>query len=390
MVGRDLEPHAIIAFVDALILDAIACRASDIHAEPLETGLRIRFRIDGVLCDRQMVAVKSMHHVISRIKVLANIDIAEKRIPQDGNFSKVIHNRLIDFRVATFPTLWGEKLVVRILDRMRMALNLSCVGLRDQMHKQFVEILERGCGLFLVTGPTGSGKTTTLYAALSYLNTAERHIITLEDPVEYHLEGITQGHIHQNAGFSFAKGLRALLRQDPDVLMVGEIRDRETANTALEAALTGHLVLSTLHTADAPRVIMRLLDMNIELFKINAALIGVLAQRLVRVLCEHCKVQRKPTVLERQLLTRHGLTLNVVFAAQGCENCLYTGYLGRVGIFQLLTMTESIRALLIQKPSLDEIIKQAESEGMGTLYTDGLEKVVDGITTIDELIKVVG
>lgn len=390
MVGRGLEPGSIIAFVDEIIFTAIECRASDIHAEPLETGLRIRFRIDGILHDRQAVASSCMSHVISRIKVLANIDIAEKRIPQDGNFSRNIRNRLIDFRVATFPTVWGEKIVVRILDRMRTSLTLNSIGLSDFMQKQSVDILDRGCGLFLVTGPTGSGKTTTLYAALSHLNTTARHIITLEDPVEYRLDGITQGHIHPSAGFSFAKGLRALLRQDPDVLMVGEIRDKETAQIALEAALTGHLVLSTIHTADAPRVVARLLDMNIEAFKINAALIGVLAQRLVRLLCVYCKIEREPTISEKQFLSMHAYSLPLLPDAQGCERCFHTGYSGRIGVFQLLVITEIMRAAIIQNPSVDILMKQAGSDGMRSLYADGLDKVAHSLTTLDELIKAIG
>ncbi|MCL4229836.1 GspE/PulE family protein [Candidatus Dependentiae bacterium] len=381
------EIKSVIEFVDDLIRQAIFCRASDIHLEPLERGLRIRFRIDGVLHEREWVSPDSMLQVISRIKVLANIDIAERRIPQDGSFSRTIERRMIDFRVSTFPTLLGEKLVIRILDRTCTAIALDALGLGTHLRVSLLDVLERKNGLFLVTGPTGSGKTTTLYAALSHLNNTERHIITLEDPVEYHLSGITQGHIHPGAGFSFAKGMRALLRQDPDILMVGEIRDRETANIALEAALTGHLVLSTVHTADAPRVIMRLMDMQIEPFKISAALVGILAQRLVRALCSSCKVKRHPTSAEQAFLISQGKDLAHVYDAHGCDACQQIGYVGRVGIFQLLTMTENICSLLGNKPTLDALQYHAHEDGMQTLYQDGLEKVAEGVTSISELIK---
>lgn len=379
--------ESVIEFVDDLIRQAISCRASDIHLEPLEHGLRIRFRIDGVLHERETVSFSTMLQVVSRIKVLANIDIAEKRIPQDGSFARTIERRMIDFRVSTFPTLLGEKLVIRILDRTCTAIALDALGLSTHLQTSLLDVLERKNGLFLVTGPTGSGKTTTLYAALSHLNNTERHIITLEDPVEYHLSGITQGHIHPGAGFSFAKGMRALLRQDPDILMVGEIRDRETANIALEAALTGHLVLSTVHTADAPRVIMRLMDMQVEPFKISAALVGILAQRLVRALCSSCKVQRHVTPAERAFLLTQGKDFEYVYDAHGCDACQQIGYVGRVGVFQLLTMTENICSLLGNKPTLDALQYHAQEDGMQTLYQDGLEKIEDGITSISELIK---
>lgn len=385
-----LTSGSVLEFVDDIIKQAVACRASDIHAEPLEEGLRIRFRIDGVLHEKGLVNAGVMLQVISRVKVLSNIDIAERRVPQDGSFSREIDRRLIDFRVSTFPTLCGEKLVIRILDRKSTAIALDVLGLSVEMRARFVSVLEQHNGLFLVTGPTGSGKTTTLYAALSHLNNSERHIITLEDPVEYHLSGITQGHIHPGAGFSFAKGLRALLRQDPDILMVGEIRDRETASIALEAALTGHLVLSTVHTADAPRVIMRLMDMHIEPFKISAALIGVLAQRLVRALCQACKAKREVSATERVFLVSQGRELDYVFESHGCDLCHRIGYSGRIGVFQFLQMTEQIRELLVQKPTIDGFKLQAQRDGMRSLYEDGLDKVAEGVTSLSELIKVAG
>jgi len=365
------EMRSLIELVDTIVDNAITSRASDIHIEPLEHGLRVRYRIDGILYDRELVHKELMLQVISRIKVISNIDIAEKRIPQDGSFSRTYLNRLIDFRVSTFPSIWGEKLVVRILDRAHTAIALDALGLSEAMLNQCKEIVEYGAGIFLVTGPTGSGKTTTLYAALSYLNTPERHIITLEDPVEYNLQGITQGQIHVGTGFTFAKGLRALLRQDPDILMVGEIRDKETAQIAIEAALTGHLVVSTVHTADAPRVIMRLLDMQIEAFKISASVIAVLAQRLARVLCPHCKAARTPKAQEEIFLAEYGKKFGEIYEATGCDLCHGIEYSGRIGIFQLLIVTEKLRTLLMHNPSLDQIVKSAQDDGMKTLYSDG-------------------
>src|SRR5579872_3772289 len=281
--------QSVVKQVEAIIAQALAVGASDIHLEPTQKQLRVRFRIDGVLYDQKPVEHSLMQQVISRLKVLANINIAEKRIPQDGKFSEVHGKKPIDFRVSTFPGLFGEKIVVRILDRAAHAMKLEQLGFEPAMLSTLHQLARKQNGFFLVTGPTGSGKTTTLYGMLSYVHSPDKNITTLEDPVEYHLDGITQGHINPKAGFTFEKGIRALLRQDPNILMVGEIRDRETARVAIEAALTGHLVLSTLHTNNAPGAIMRLMDMNIEPFLINAALTGVLAQRLVRKLCFECK-----------------------------------------------------------------------------------------------------
>lgn len=383
----ELSGISVIALVDTIIKDAVARRASDIHAEPTEIGLRIRFRIDGVLYDQTMVNVELMAQVISRIKVLAHIDIAQMRIPQDGKFSQTVGDCSIDFRVSTFPTLYGEKVVIRILDRARTMIELEALGFCQKMLDDFKTLLQQAHGFFLVTGPTGSGKTTTLYAALSFLNNSEKHIITLEDPVEYHVTSITQGHIHPAAGFSFAKGLRALLRQDPDIVMVGEIRDPETANIALEAALTGHMVLSTVHTTDAPSVIIRLMDMGVEPFLINAAITGVLAQRLARMLCNGCKYERPLTHDEQLFCARRGVQLTHVYDAKGCEACHNLGYSGRTGIFELLVMTPALRELVAQQPSLDKVYEQARAQGMVSLFTDGLHKVEQGIMSLQELIK---
>lgn len=305
-----------------------------------------------------------------------------------ANFRSFLNNRSIDFRVSTFPTLYGEKVVVRILDRARTMIALEALGFVDMMLAAFNELLRQATGFFLVTGPTGSGKTTTLYAALSYLNSPEKNIITLEDPVEYHVAGITQGHIHTAGGFSFAKGLRALLRQDPDIVMVGEVRDKETASIALEAALTGHLVLSTVHTTDAPSVIMRLMDMGIEPFLINAALTGILAQRLVRKLCIHCKYERVPTDQECCFLKKSGLDVIKVYDAKGCDRCHNLGYAGRIGIFELLVITPALRNLIVQQPSIDQLYAQARADGMHPLLSDGLRKVSLGLISVEELIKI--
>jgi type II secretory ATPase GspE/PulE/Tfp pilus assembly ATPase PilB-like protein len=378
----------VVRLIDHVIRDAVKQGASDIHFEPTEQGLRIRFRIDGILRDHSMVELAVMSQCISRIKVMGHIDIAEKRIPHDGKFFFVIDGCSVDFRVSTFPTLHGEKVVVRILDRARTMISLAALGFSDDMLTRFKRLLGQSSGFFLVTGPTGSGKTTTLYAALSHLHSPEKNIITLEDPVEYHVIGITQGHIHPAAGFSFAKGLRALLRQDPDIVMVGEVRDRETAHIALEAALTGHLVLSTIHTTDAPGVIIRLMDMGIESFLINAALTGVLGQRLARLLCSACKYERKPNDQEKYLLEKYHSPLSGVYDAHGCEVCHNLGHKGRIGIFELLVVTEALRALVIQHPSTDQLVTQACADGTQPLFIDGLEKVARGLISLQELTKV--
>ena len=287
--------NSIVEIVNSLISDAIEHQASDIHLESQQNALRVRWRIDGVLYDKEPIESFFMAQVLSRIKVLAHIDITEKRIPHDGKFKVLFNGQEIDLRISSFPSIHGEKIVIRILDRAHHMIALDKLGFSDAMLDTFKTLLSRSSGFFLVSGPTGSGKTTTLYAALSALNSPEKNIITLEDPVEYSLEGITQSQIHPEAGFTFEKGIRSLLRQDPDVVMIGEIRDRQTAQVAIEASLTGHVVLSTIHTNDAPTVIMRLIDMGIEPFLVNAAVSGVLAQRLARTICPACKTQIEPT-----------------------------------------------------------------------------------------------
>ena len=396
--------QSMIDFVDSIIKDAVAKSASDIHIESTPDGARLRFRIDGILYDQNPVDDSRKLQVISRIKVLSKINLAEKRIPQDGKFrfsantffqttrdtsdNSLAHSD-IDLRVSTFPSIHGEKVVIRILDRSKTMIKLDSLGFSANMLTLFEQLIEKPSGFLLVTGPTGSGKTTTLYAALSSLNAPEKNIITLEDPVEYNLDGITQGQIHPDAGFTFAKGIRAVLRQDPDIAMVGEIRDKETAQTAIEASLTGHQVFSTLHTNDAPGAIMRLMDMGIEPFLINAALTGVLAQRLARKICDNCKVLQEPTSKEKVVLDRLGINISKIYTGTGCQECFNLGYKGRVGLFELLVMSPDLRALIVENPKFDDIRSQAVLEGMKPMLSDGVSKVKNGIISLDELVRVV-
>ena len=385
-----MQDLSVIRQVDSLIHAALNHHASDIHLEPTAQHLRVRFRIDGVLYDQTPVDKSIMLQVISRIKVLAQMNIAEKRLPLDGKFSMTIESAPVDFRASTFPSLFGEKMVVRILDRTAHAMSLDQLGFMQSMLNVIKELIRKQNGFFLVTGPTGSGKTTTLYGILSTLHAPDKNIVTLEDPVEYNLDGITQGHINTDAGFTFEKGIRALLRQDPDILMVGEIRDKQTARVAIEAALTGHLVLSTLHTNDAPSAVMRLMDMGIEPFLLNASLSGVLAQRLVRKLCMYCKepVVKDPSY--NHLCSRLGISQKFpLFHARGCTNCDGLGYRGRTGIFELLVVSPTLRAKIVSHPVFDEIYAQALEDGMTTLLQDGIAKVKEGIISLEELARVV-
>lgn len=379
----------VVNLVDAVLFQAVTRCASDIHFEPTETRLRVRMRLDGLLHDQDPVDQTIMHQFLSRLKVLANIDIAEKRKPQDGKFRFTHQGRDIDLRVSTFPTVLGEKIVVRILDRTQQMIELSSLGFSSAMLAQVNELLKTSSGFFLVSGPTGSGKTTTLYGAINIINCTQKNIITLEDPVEYFIPGISQGQIHPDAGFTFEKGIRSVLRQDPNVIMVGEIRDKQTARTAIEAALTGHLVLSTIHTNDAVSVVMRLMDMGIEPFLINACLTGVLAQRLARKICAQCKISRAPTDQEMAVLEKYKLDIPVVYQGTGCAACMGLGCKGRIGIFELLVPSNALRSLIVQHPSFDALYAQALAEGMTTLCADGVQKVKDGTISLQELIRVV-
>lgn len=386
-----LFDQSVVRQVDALINQAIRKGASDIHLEPTARHLRVRMRIDGLLYDQTPIERSIMDQVISRLKVLARMNIAEKRLPQDGKFSLTFEQKPIDIRVSTFPSLFGQKIVLRILDRAGHAMSLSQLGFAPTMLETIKRLTFKHNGFFLVTGPTGSGKTTTLYAILSALHAPEKNIVTLEDPVEYNLEGITQGPISNDIGFGFEQGIRALLRQDPDVLMVGEIRDKQTARVAIEAALTGHMVLSTLHTNDAPSAVMRLMDMGIEPFLINAALTGVLAQRLVRKICTNCKETLVKDAAAQHWCKQLGIPADmIIYRGRGCAHCDGLGYRGRVGLFELLVVSPALRAKIIEKPIFDEIYAQAVADGMTTLLADGIAKLKEGLISLEELARVVG
>ncbi|HNQ50878.1 MAG TPA: GspE/PulE family protein [Candidatus Omnitrophota bacterium] len=379
----------IIKVVDLVMTQAVRDRASDIHVEPEQDTLRIRFRIDGILHEIPSPPKDWEAAIISRIKVLSGMDIAESRIPQDGHFQSKVDEKIIDFRVSTVPTIYGENLVIRLLDTASVMIGLEKLGFttNDDL-KAYEGLISRPYGIILSTGPTGSGKTTTLYSALMRINTIDRNIITIEDPVEYRLGLIRQIQVNPRAGITFANGLRAILRQDPDVIMLGEIRDLETAVTAIQSALTGHLVFSTLHTNDAPSSITRLINMGVEPFLISASLIGVMAQRLVRMICEHCKEQYEPTPA---VIKKWGLSnkKGVVFSrGKGCEFCKGTGFRGRTGLYELLVCDDEIREMIINGSSHTQLRKKAQEKGMRLLSEDGLTKALAGITTLEEVARV--
>ena len=374
----------IIRLINALLAEAIRENASDIHIETFEKDLIVRFRVDGVM--REVVKPKRQLAplLVSRIKVMARLDIAEKRIPQDGRISLRIGGREVDVRVSTMPASNGERVVLRLLDKQAGRLRLENLGMLETDLKRLHEVVHRPHGIFLVTGPTGSGKTTTLYASLSELSTRTINILTVEDPIEYNLAGIGQTQVNNKAGMTFARGLRAMLRQDPDVVMVGEIRDLETAETAVQASLTGHLVMSTLHTNTAVGAITRLVDMGIEPFLLSSSLVGMLAQRLVRVLCLECKTARPATPSELDFLQQPQAN---VFEATGCEACQHTGYKGRTGIYELVLVDETLRQLIHDQVSEQELTGYARRRGPG-IREDGKEKILAGVTSVQEVLRV--
>jgi len=389
MKGTPFNEIPATRLVQELLDLAIARGASDIHIDPTADGLLVRFRLDGLLYPLTTIRSAIAAQVISHIKVLAHVNLAQKKIPQDGKFRFTHQNRDIDVRVSTFPSLHGEKIVLRILNRHAQPIALNKLGFNNAMLNDFEQLLKKNNGFFLVSGPTGSGKTTTLYAALSALHDPSKHIITLEDPVEYQVAGITQGQIYPPAGFTFETGMRSLLRQDPDIVMIGEIRDAQTAGIAIEAALTGHLVVSTIHTNDAPSVIMRLMDMNIEPFLINAAITGVLAQRLTRLLCSACRHEVSLTAAQRELLAPYNYPYDHGWASKGCTACAHVGHKGRIGIFELMVMSDELKSLISKQPSFNQIKKQALAQGMITLLSDGVAKVAQGLIGVGELLRVV-
>jgi general secretion pathway protein E len=380
----EVDEAPIIKLVNNLLYQAVRSRASDVHFEPFEKEVVVRFRVDGVLHEIMRVPKKAHPSMVSRVKVMSSLNIAEKRLPQDGRARIKIAGKDIDLRVSVVPTSHGERVVMRLLDRSSMMLPLEEIGLRGPKLEKLLKIINMPHGIFLVTGPTGSGKTTTLYAAITKLNREEKNIITIEDPVEYQLKGIGQIQVNPKINLTFAQGLRAILRQDPDIIMVGEIRDLETAEIAIHASLTGHLVFSTLHTNDSAGAITRLIDMGVEPFLVASSLIGVLAQRLVRTICPFCKKPYKPSSDEIKELKG----VNVLYRGEGCEQCMGTGYRGRTGIFELLIVDDDIRALISKNVPTNVIKKAAVEKGMDTLREDGLKKVREGITTLEEVIRV--
>lgn len=390
---RDVASEApIVKLVNGVISQGVEDGASDLHFEPQEKELIIRFRIDGVLHEVMTVPKRMQAGVLSRIKVMADIDIAERRIPQDGRIGLTVGGKPIDIRVATMPTVYGEKIVLRLLDKGNIMLNLADLGFSERALKRFEKSFRKPYGAILVTGPTGSGKSTTLYASLNVLNSKEKNIITVEDPVEYRLAGINQTQINVKAGLTFASGLRAILRSDPDIVMVGEIRDKETAQIAIEAALTGHMVLSTLHTNDAPGALTRLTEMGVEPFLTASAIECIMAQRLARKLCTNCKEAYEPT---DEALRQNGFPQEVMgkditlYRAAGCPRCNNTGYKGRLGIYEVMIVSEAIERLTVERKSADEISRVAQAEGMLSLREDGLDKVIKGVTSMEEIARVI-
>jgi type IV pilus assembly protein PilB len=377
-----------IRLVNSIIAQAIGDGASDVHLEPQGNEMRVRFRIDGVLSERTTIPRRMVAGMISRVKIMGNLDIAERRVPQDGRVGLRIEKRPVDVRIVTMPSVHGEGIVMRLLTKDHGLLGLDNLGMRPVPFERFDRSIHKPYGAILVTGPTGSGKTTTLYAALNTVNDVGRNIITIEDPVEYQLAGITQLQVHPRAGLTFATGLRSMLRADPDVIMVGEIRDSDTARIAIEAALTGHLVLSTLHTNDAASAVTRLTEMGVEPFLTASALDCVVAQRLARALCLHCK---RPRVLSADYLEKVGYAVGVdleVYEAHGCSRCAHSGYKGRLGLYEVMNLSEEIRRMCIERTSSSEIRDKAVEQGMRVLRNDGLEKVRLGLTSLEEVSRV--
>jgi type IV pilus assembly protein PilB len=384
-----VQETPIVRLVSLIISRAVRDRASDIHIEPQRHHLRVRFRVDGLLTTVMTPPQRVQAAVISRIKILSSMNIAERRVPQDGRFEIKLDGKDIDIRVSAIPSVHGEKIVMRLLERSATSMTFDALGISQEDRSRLAAMVRRPHGMFMMTGPTGSGKTTTLYTILNMLNSPDRNIVTIEDPVEYHIAGITQVQVDPKAGVTFSGGLRSFLRQDPNIIMVGEVRDQETASLAVQAALTGHLVLSTLHTNDAPGAVTRLQDMGIESFRIAATLLGAAAQRLVRVLCPECK---EPAVLTPEVAVRLGLELNnepvQIFTPRGCALCGDTGYRGRIAVFELMHMTKEMKQLISAKAPEHEVREAAAKGGMRSLLEDGVQKILAGITSVEEVLRV--
>jgi type IV pilus assembly protein PilB len=391
---KELSGEApVVRLANIIISKAIAEKASDIHVEPSKEQLRIRYRTDGILSDAMILPKRAQAPLISRFKIMAEMDIAEKRSPQDGRISANIEGKPYDFRVSTLPAVFGEKLVMRVLDKSSIGVGLNKLGFLPHTFEMFEAMISRTYGIILVTGPTGSGKSTTLYSVLAKLNSGEKNILTIEDPVEYELPGITQSMVNVRANLTFATALRAMLRQDPNIIMVGEIRDSETALISIEAALTGHLVLSTLHTNDAPGAIARLLDMGVESFLIASSIVGVLAQRLLRTICVKCK---EPYTPPKDAIKRLGMNIDLLdksdvtfYRGKGCDYCKGTGYKGRIGVYELMPISDKVRELILARASSYAIREAANEAGMQGLKDDAMEKILLGITTLEESLRVI-
>lgn len=390
------EDAPIIRLANLIISQGVADKCSDIHMEPQKDGLRVRYRVDGVMIEGMKLPRKVIAPLTSRMKIMSDMDIAEKRVPQDNRITASVGGKEYDFRVSTLPLVYGEKIVMRVLDKGGINVGLSKLGFLESNLKHVEDMCSKSYGIILVTGPTGSGKSTTLYSILNKINTGENNIITIEDPVEYELAGINQCGVNKKAGMTFSAGLRAMLRQDPDVIMVGEMRDNETATIAMEAALTGHLVLSTLHTNDAPAAPTRLIDMDVEPFLISSSLIGVLAQRLIRVICPNCK---ESYTAPREALLRYGFPLPeevgadthgeiTLFKGKGCDKCKGTGYKGRTGVHEIMMLTDEIRDQILHRSPSHILRNLAVSHGMKTLQVDAVSKILMGVTSVDEVLRV--
>jgi type IV pilus assembly protein PilB len=389
VTAAQINDAPVVRLINGILVEAVRRGASDIHIEPFEHELRVRYRVDGALLEVMRPPLKMKAALTSRVKILAQLNIAERRIPQDGRIKLKVNNRVIDFRVSTLPVLFGEKIVLRILDKGNLTLDLTTFGFEPKAEQDLMRAILNPYGMVLVTGPTGSGKTTTLYSALQRINTIDSNIMTAEDPVEYNLEGINQVQVRPDIGLTFAAALRSFLRQDPNVIMIGEIRDLETGGIAIKAALTGHLVLSTLHTNDAPSTVTRLIDMGIEGFNVASAVNLVVAQRLVRRVCKECKEEKHYT---REELVALGMDLEqassiTFYKGRGCDACGGTGYRGRAGLYEVMALSPALRRLILRGASVEELRDQAVSEGMLTLRKDGIKKLERGITTLEEVVK---
>ena len=387
---EDTSDAPIIKLVNLMLSQAVKARASDIHIEPSHDRIKIRYRVDGILYDRLSPPKHVQSTLISRVKIMAKMNIAEKRLPQDGRIEIRIADKSIDIRVSTIPTAFGERVVLRLLDKTNVLLSVSDLGMPEDRLRQFDRLIRSAHGIILVTGPTGSGKTTTLYAALSTINKPDINIITIEDPIEYQIDGVGQIQVNPKIELTFAKGLRSIVRQDPDVILVGEIRDLETAEIAIQSALTGHLVFSTLHTNDASSAVTRLIDMGIEPFLVTSSVIAILAQRLVRVICNECKEEYSP---DEESLQNIGITSEMfagkkIYRGRGCPSCLHTGYMGRTGIFELMMLDDTVKSVILKTSDANTIKRQAVKQKMITLRRDGAQKVLDGVTTIEEVFRV--